>query len=251
MFPRLSGRPGFVYNLSMIRIQLDEPTRERLQALRRQRPPGRGPRPPGDGPPVRRRLARRPHRRPPRLRLPHRPRPPQRLPRPGHRRPLPAAARARPPTPPAATRVAGRLRDLLGQDRTWTAAQLAEALRGRGIALGPRQVRRYLRGLQAGYRRTASTVKHKQDPAKAARAGPSWATSTTEGRGRARWSCTTSTSAASPRRCRLGYSWCPAGAAQAGPVRVPAGPAGQRAGGLPARCGGAPRLDGSRRSSGR
>jgi transposase len=67
--------------------------------------------------------------------------------------------------------VTGLLRDLVGQDRPWTSGQLAEALGSRGVALGPRQVRRYLRLLRAGYRRTANTVGHKQDPAKAARAG--------------------------------------------------------------------------------
>jgi putative transposase len=68
-------------------------------------------------------------------------------------------------------RVADRLRDLLGEDRTWTSAQLAEALQAKGITLSARQVRRHLRGIKSGYRRTASTVKHKQDPAKARRAG--------------------------------------------------------------------------------
>ena len=66
--------------------------------------------------------------------------------------------------------VAHALRALLGQDRTWTSRQLSGGLRAEGIALGPRQVRRYLKRLGAGYRRTASTVAHKQDPAKAARA---------------------------------------------------------------------------------
>jgi transposase len=80
--------------------------------------------------------------------------------------------RRRGPAPDTARReqVDGRLRDLLGQDRTWTSAQLAEALREPGIALSARQVRRYLRGVRSRYRRTAGTVKHKQDPAKAARA---------------------------------------------------------------------------------
>ena len=80
--------------------------------------------------------------------------------------------RRRGPAPDAARRerVVGALRDLLGQDRTWTSAQLAEALRDRGIDLSPRQVRRYLRSMRSRYRRTASTVKHKQDPEKAARA---------------------------------------------------------------------------------
>jgi transposase len=62
------------------------------------------------------------------------------------------------------------LTELLGEDRTWTSRQLSEALAGRGIALGPRQTRRYLKRLKAGYRRTANSLKHKQDPAKAERA---------------------------------------------------------------------------------
>ena len=76
------------------------------------------------------------------------------------------------PAPDSAKReqVAGHLRQLLGEDRTWTAGQLAGALRPHGVRLGPRQVRRYLRLLKAGYRRTASTLEHKQDPAKVARA---------------------------------------------------------------------------------
>jgi transposase len=67
--------------------------------------------------------------------------------------------------------VAGRLRDLLGQERTWTSPQLAAALREQGLALSARQALRYLRLLDAGYRRTAQTVGHKQDPAKVERAG--------------------------------------------------------------------------------
>ena len=65
--------------------------------------------------------------------------------------------------------VAGKLRELLGQDRTWTSRQLAEAL-GPEIGIGHRQTRRYLALLKAGYRRTAQTVGHKQDPQKAERA---------------------------------------------------------------------------------
>jgi transposase len=66
--------------------------------------------------------------------------------------------------------VAGDLRRLLTQERTWTSSQLATALAERGISLGARQVRRRLKRIGAGYRRTASTLKHKQDPAKAQRA---------------------------------------------------------------------------------
>jgi transposase len=65
--------------------------------------------------------------------------------------------------------VTARFRDLLGQDRTWTSRQLADAL-GPDIGIGHRQTRRYLGLLKAGYRRTAQTVGHKQDPAKVGRA---------------------------------------------------------------------------------
>src|SRR5262245_47971244 len=65
--------------------------------------------------------------------------------------------------------VTDRLRALLGQERTWTSRQLAEALQP-DIALSPRQVLRYLASLRARYRRTAPTVRHKQDPAKVERA---------------------------------------------------------------------------------
>jgi transposase len=67
--------------------------------------------------------------------------------------------------------VAGALTELLGEDRTWTSRQLSAALAGRGLAIGPRQTRRSRKRLQAGYRRTTDTLKHKQDPTKAERAG--------------------------------------------------------------------------------
>lgn len=81
--------------------------------------------------------------------------------------------RRRGPSPDTARRdrVADRLRVLLGQDRTWTSGQLAEALQARGVTLSARQVRRHLHGMKSAYRRTASSVNHKQDPAKARRAG--------------------------------------------------------------------------------
>jgi transposase len=67
--------------------------------------------------------------------------------------------------------VTGVLTELLEQGRTWTSRQLAAALAERGIALSPRQVRRYLGMLKAGWRRTTNSLRHKQDPAKVARAG--------------------------------------------------------------------------------
>lgn len=66
--------------------------------------------------------------------------------------------------------VTGKLSELLGQDRTWTGRQLAAAL-GPDIGIGHRQTRRYLTIPKAGYRRTAQTVGHKQDPKKVERAG--------------------------------------------------------------------------------
>jgi transposase len=62
------------------------------------------------------------------------------------------------------------LTELLGEVRTWTSRQLSQALADRGLAIGPRQTRRHLKRLKAGYRRTTSTLKHKQDPPKAERA---------------------------------------------------------------------------------
>jgi hypothetical protein len=75
------------------------------------------------------------------------------------------------PDPDHARRAAvtDKVAELLGQDRTWTARQLADAL-GPGVGIGHRQTRRYLGLLRAGYRRTAQTVSHKQDPQKAERA---------------------------------------------------------------------------------
>ncbi len=75
------------------------------------------------------------------------------------------------PDPDHARRAAvtGKLAELLGQDRTWTARQLADTL-GPEVGIGHRQTRRYLALLKAGYRRTSQTVGHKQDPAKAERA---------------------------------------------------------------------------------
>jgi transposase len=55
---------------------------------------------------------------------------------------------------------------LLDQPRTWTAAQLAQALRADHITLSTRQTRRYLQGMGAKWRRTVRSLRHKQDRAK-------------------------------------------------------------------------------------
>jgi transposase len=68
-------------------------------------------------------------------------------------------------------RVTAALSELLGQTQTGTSGQLTRALSERGIELGARQVRRYLKRMGARYRRTGQTLRHKQDPAKAQRAG--------------------------------------------------------------------------------
>lgn len=73
----------------------------------------------------------------------------------------------RPGPPPDIARrqqVTSALDQLLSQDRTWTAGQLAEALAGVGICLSTRQTLKYLGRMKAHWRRTARTLRHKQDP---------------------------------------------------------------------------------------
>jgi hypothetical protein len=80
----------------------------------------------------------------------------------------------RPGPPPDEARrqqVTAALDRLLDQERTWTAAQLAEALRPAGISLSARQTRKYLKLLGARWRRTVASLKHKQNPERAAQAG--------------------------------------------------------------------------------
>lgn len=67
--------------------------------------------------------------------------------------------------------VARALTELLGEGHTWTSRQMSPARASRGLAIGPRQTRRYLERLKAGYRRITDILKHKQDPAKAEQAG--------------------------------------------------------------------------------
>jgi putative transposase len=84
----------------------------------------------------------------------------------------PSLRQRRPGPPPDAARraqVEAALNALLDQERTWTAAQLAQALTSFGIHLSTRQTRKYL-GRIAAWRRTVRSLRHRQDPAKAARA---------------------------------------------------------------------------------
>ena len=86
---------------------------------------------------------------------------------------LPALRRQQPgPAPNVARRqqVTRALDRLLAQDRTWTAAQLAEALADADIHLSARHLRRYLAGMRARWRRTVRTLAHKQDPVRVAQA---------------------------------------------------------------------------------
>jgi putative transposase len=75
-----------------------------------------------------------------------------------------------PPDVQRRQQVTQALTELLAQQRTWTSRQLATALTERGIELSARQVRRYLEMMGAGWRRTANSLRHKQDPAKVAQA---------------------------------------------------------------------------------
>ena len=76
------------------------------------------------------------------------------------------------PPPDGARRaqITAALDRLLAQERTWTAAQLAAALRDEGIALSTRQTRKYLGRMGERWRRTVRTLAHKQDPHQVARA---------------------------------------------------------------------------------
>ena len=89
------------------------------------------------------------------------------------------------------------LAPLLGHERTWTAAQLATALKEQGIALSTRQTRKYLKRMDARWRRTTHSLRHKQDPARVARAERVLA-NLGKGRRRDSVSSAISTSAASP-----------------------------------------------------
>lgn len=75
-----------------------------------------------------------------------------------------------PPDRDRREQIQGLLRQCLAEPRTWTSRQLAAALSERGVALSARQVRRYLAGLGAAWRRTTGSLRHKQDPAKVERA---------------------------------------------------------------------------------
>jgi transposase len=60
---------------------------------------------------------------------------------------------------------------MLSCKRTWTAAQLAEALAAeRGIVMKPRTVRKYLKLMGARYVRTQYVLRHRQDREAAAEA---------------------------------------------------------------------------------
>jgi len=81
-----------------------------------------------------------------------------------HRRPGPAPDLAR------RQQITFLLDQLLAQDRTWTAGQLAEALTQAGFPLGTRHTTRYLHAMGAKWKRTVRTLSHKQDPQKVERA---------------------------------------------------------------------------------
>jgi transposase len=110
----------------------------------------------------------------------------------------------RPGPPPDLARreqVTQALDRLLDQPRTWTAAQLAQALDAAGIPLSTRQTRRYLQGMGAKWRRTVRSLRHKQDPGKVDRARAQLAM-LGKGRPRGSSSAPSSMSAASARVSR-------------------------------------------------
>ncbi len=117
---------------------------------------------------------------------------------------LPGLWHQRPGPPPDTARreqVTAALDRLLDQPRTWTAVQLAHALQEEGIRLSTRQTRRYLQGTGAKWRRTVRSLRHKQAPAKVARAKRQLAI-LGKGRPRGCSSGSSSTSPASRPACR-------------------------------------------------
>ena len=80
------------------------------------------------------------------------------------------ALRGRKPDVQRRQYVEAALQSLLALPRAWTAAQLSRALEAHGVHLGPRQVRRYLGSMGAGWRRTQLSLEHKQDSAAVAAA---------------------------------------------------------------------------------
>lgn len=80
------------------------------------------------------------------------------------------ALRGRKPDVQHRQSIEAALQLLLALPRAWTAAQLSRALQVHGVHLGPRQVRRYLGSMGAGWRRTQLSLAHKQDCAAVAAA---------------------------------------------------------------------------------
>jgi transposase len=107
------------------------------------------------------------------------------------------------PPPDAARReqVTTALGRLLDTERTWTAAQVAAALREQGLALSTRQTRKYRTRMRARWRRTVRTLHHKQDPQRVAPATHTLA-HLKRGRRRAASPWPMSMRAASPPACR-------------------------------------------------
>ena len=68
------------------------------------------------------------------------------------------------------------LDQVLSLERTWTTAQLAEALARVGIYLSTRRTRKYLGRMGARWRRTTRSLRHKQDQVRAERARTQLAT---------------------------------------------------------------------------
>ncbi len=60
--------------------------------------------------------------------------------------------------------ITSTLDQLLALERTWTAAQLAEALTQAGFPLSGRQTRKYLKAMGTRWRRTVRSLSHKQNP---------------------------------------------------------------------------------------
>jgi putative transposase len=126
------------------------------------------------------------------------------------------------PDLPHGRRVTEALGRLLQRERTRDSGQLSEALQADGIAVGPRQVRRYLKRMKAGYRRTASSLAHEQGPAKVARAEAVLADLKAEAAAGELKLCYLDGCGSSPS-LPISYSWCLPGQRNRVPYEYPQG----------------------------
>ena len=129
--------------------------------------------------------------------------------------------RGRRPDTARRQRVRRALNGLLSRKRTWTAAQLSETLaEEKGLFLKPPTVRKYLHLMGASYRRTKYSLRHRQDPERAAAARTELADAKKKPAAGS-WTSTSSTKPASAPACPPPTPGAGTGTAPKSPMKVP------------------------------